>query len=205
MYKIGFIDDDTTLIDDYITRLKRKDINLLFVEGCITKNDVLKWILDNEIKCMLVDYQLSSVYDFKGTELVAFLNSELPDLPCIILTNYCDQGISENLVIQNLFIERERLDADYNSSKFEELITCLKQAVSVFDNRLEHNKIEYVSLKNKKDKGLISPNEEERLIILFKILRAYNEVDDIPSELLTTTATKKMVNILESLDKILNQ
>ena len=40
---------------------------------------------------------------------------------------------------------------------------------------------------------------------LFKILRAYNEVDDIPSELLTTTATKKMVNILESLDKILNQ
>lgn len=205
MYKIGFIDDDTTLINDYMTRLKRKDINLLFVEGCITKNDVLKWILENEIKCMLVDYQLTSMYNFNGTELVAYLNSELPDLPCIILTNYCDQGISENLVIQNLFIERERLDSDYSSPEFEEIITCFKQAVDVFDNRLKHNVIEYKSLKNKKDEGKISPEEEERLIILYKILRAYNEVDDIPSELLTTNVTKKMSDILESLDKILNQ
>lgn len=37
MYKIGFIDDDTTLINDYMTRLKRKDINLFFVEGCVKK------------------------------------------------------------------------------------------------------------------------------------------------------------------------
>lgn len=205
MYKIGFIDDDTTLINDYITRLRRKDINLVFVEGCITKNDVLKWILENEIKCMLVDYKLTSMYDFNGTELVAFLNSELPDLPCIILTNYCDQGISEKLVIQNLFIEREKLDADYSSSEFEEIITCFKQAVDVFNNRLKLNVNEYEVLKKKKDNGTISLDEEERFIDIFKILRAYNEVDDIPAELLTTNATKKMSDILESLDKLLNQ
>lgn len=205
MYKIGFIDDDTTLINDYMTRLKRKDINLFFVEGCVTKNDVLKWILQNEIKCMLVDYQLTSMYNFNGTELVAYLNSELPDLPCIILTNYCDQGISENLVIQNLFIEREKLDADYSSPEFEEIITCLKQAVDVFDNRLKLNVNEYEVLMKKKDNGTISQDEEERFIDIFKILRAYNEVDDIPSELLSTNATKKMSDILESLDKILNQ
>lgn len=197
MYKIGFIDDDTTLINDYMIRLKRKDINLFFVDGCITKNDVLKWILKNEIKCMLVDYKLTSMYDFNGTELVAFLNSELPDLPCIILTNY--------LVIQNLFIEREKLDADYSSPEFEEIITCLKQAVDVFDNRLKLNVNEYEVLKKKKDNGTISLDEEERFIDIFKILRAYNEVDDIPAELLTTNATKKMSDILESLDKLLNQ
>lgn len=205
MYKIGFIDDDTTLINDYIKRLKRKDIDLVFVKDCITKNDVLKWILENEIKCMLVDYKLTSMYNFNGTELVAFLNSEFPDLPCIILTNYCNQGISENLVIKNLFIEKENLDADFSSQEFEEMITCFKQAVNVFDNRLKLSVIEYEILKKKKAKGTISQEEEELFISIVKILRAYNEVDDMPIELLTTNATKKMSDILKSLDKLLNQ
>ena len=60
-------------------------------------------------------------------------------------------------------------------------------------------------LKEKKDNGTISQDEEERFIDIFKILRAYNVVDDIPSELLSTNANKKMSDILESLDKILNQ
>ncbi|WP_167958702.1 chemotaxis protein [Anaerosporobacter faecicola] len=204
VYKLGFIDDDDSLINDYKTRLKRKEIELVFVENCTTKKDVLKWILKNEIKCMLVDYKLTAAYDFNGTELVAFLNSELPDLPCIILTNYCDQGIGENLVIKNLFIEREKLDSDFESSTFEELVACFKQAVDVFNNRLKNNISEYEELKLKKDNGEISAHEEERLLEVFRILRAYNEVDDIPAELLTTNAAKKMSDILQSLDKLLD-
>lgn len=203
MYKLGFIDDDNSLIQDYKKRLFRKDIELSFVGNCTTKSEVLKWVLENEIKCMLVDYKLTSVYDFNGTELVAYLNSELPDLPCIILTNYCDQGIGENLVIKNLFVEREKLDADFESTIFEDLISTFKQAVEVFDNRLKRNILEYESLKIKKDNGDISSNEEERFIEIFKLLRAYNEVDDIPAELLTSNTTKKMSNILNSLDKLL--
>lgn len=40
---------------------------------------------------------------------------------------------------------------------------------------------------------------------LFKILRAYNEVDDLPAELLTTNATKKMSDILESLNELIDK
>ncbi len=204
MYKLGFIDDDNSLIEDYKISLHRKDIELVFVEDCKTKIDVLKWILSNEIKCMLVDYKLTATYDFNGTELVAYLNSELPDLPCIILTNYCDQGIGENLVIKNLFVEREKLDADFESTIFEELVASFKQAVEVFDNRLQRNITEYAELKMKKENANISSEEEERLVELFKILRAYNEVDDIPAELLTSNTTKKMSDILNSLDKLLD-
>lgn len=204
MYKLGFIDDDNSLIEDYKISLQRKGIELVFVEDCRTKNDVLKWILSNEIKCMLVDYQLTATYDFNGTELVAYLNSELPDLPCIILTNYCDQGIGENLVIKNLFVEREKLDADFESTIFEELVASFKQAVEVFDNRLQRNITEYEALKKKKENANISSEEEDRLLGVFKILRAYNEVDDIPAELLTSNTAKKMSDILRSLDKLLD-
>lgn len=205
MYKVGFIDDDKSLIDDYRIRLRRKNIELLFVDEIQTMENVLEWILNNGVKCMLVDYKLTEAYDFNGTELVAYINSELPDLPCIILTNYCDAGIGENLVIKNLFIERENLDADIDSPVFEGLVNTFKQAVEVFDNRLKRHQTEFEKLKSKKDINDINSTEEERLIELFKILRAYNEVDDLPAELLTTNASKKMTDILASLDKLIDK
>lgn len=204
MYKIGFIDDDKSLISDYKIRLKRKEIELVFVENCTTKKNILDWILSNEIQSMLVDYKLTNEYSFNGTELVAYLNSELPDLPCIILTNYCEQGIGENLVVKNLFIERENLDEDFDSPNFEKFIETLKQSVEVFNNRLKNHLLEFESLKVKKDNNNITINEEERLVDLFKLLRAYNEVDDLPAELLTSNASKKMLDILTSLDKLID-
>lgn len=201
MYRVGFIDDVPDLVEDYKKRLERKDVELSFVKNIETMSDVLRWILDNQVKCMLVDYKLKPCYDFNGTQLVAFINSEFPDLPCIILTNYCDEGIGENLVIQNLFIEREVMDAD--NAEFEGMVKMIKQAVDVFDTRLKQNLSEYLSLKDKKYSGLITTEEEERFIVLFKLLRAYGEVDDVPAELLTTNTSKGLANVLNLLDKIL--
>jgi DNA-binding NtrC family response regulator len=203
MYTIGFIDDDNALIDNYKKRLSRKDIELLFVENCSTKEDVLKWILSNEIKCMVVDYRLKPYYTFNGTELVAFLNTVIPDLVCIILTNHRDDGIGENLVFENLFFARDRLDKPQNSAEFEELVSAFKQAIEVFNNRLRLNVNEYNKLKKKKDDGSITDSEEERFLELYKILRAYNEVDDLPLSLMTREAMKNMTNIIESLEKLL--
>jgi CheY-like chemotaxis protein len=205
MYTTGFIDDDKESVKDYKIRLGRKGINLLFVEGCKSKRDVLDWILDNQIKCMLVDYKLSNAYEFNGAELVAFINSELADLPCIILTNYCEEGYSENLVIKNLFIKRELLSADFESAEFENLISTFKQAIDVFDNRLKLRLSEYEELKTKKDVKDITSNEEERFVELFKILRIYHEVDDVPAELITSSASEKMNEILQSLDRLINK
>lgn len=205
MITVGFIDDDKTLIKDYQVRLKRKDVNLVFAENCNTKEDVLEWILKNEIKCMLVDYKLTQVYGFMGTDLVAYLNSEIPDLPCIVLTNYCEEGIGENLVVENLFIDRDVFDADMGSPKFVGFIGKLHQSVAVFENRLLKHIEEFQNLRNKKDAEEISSIEEERFLHLFKILRAYNEVDDMPTELLTTSANKKMNDILAALDKLIDK
>jgi arsenate reductase-like glutaredoxin family protein len=203
MYTIGFIDNYDDLIENYKTRLKRKDIELLFVENCTTKEDVLHWILSRGIKCMAVDYRLKPHYTFNGTELVAYLNTSLPDLACIILTNYCDEGIEENLVIKNLFFDRDRLDKPLDSPEFEELVSAFKQAIEVFNNRLERNSKEYNELKKKKDAGTITDSEEERFLELYRILRAYSEVDDLPTSIMTREAMKKMTSIIDSLEKLL--
>ncbi len=205
MITVGFIDDDKTLISDYKIRLKRKDVDLVFAENCNTKEDVLDWILKNEIKCMLVDYKLTQAYGFMGTDLVAYLNSEIPDLPCIVLTNYCEEGIGENLVVENLFIDRDVFDAEMGSAKFEDFISKLHQSVAVFNNRLSKHIDEFRLLKTKREAEEISSMEEERFSNLYKILRAYNEVDDLPTELLTSNASKKMNDILAALDKLIDK
>ena len=123
----------------------------------------------------------------------------------MILSNYCESGKEENLVIENLFIDRDVLAADFDSNKFEQFINTLKQAVEVFDNRLKLHLAEYEEIKIKKEKNSITAREEERLVDLFKILRAYNEVDDLPAELLTTNVTKKMSDILQSLNELIDK
>jgi hypothetical protein len=37
MYKIGFIDDDESLFEDYRVIFKREGIELVFIENCETK------------------------------------------------------------------------------------------------------------------------------------------------------------------------
>lgn len=201
MYIIGFIDDDKDSYEDYKIRLARKDINLLFPDDCIEMEEIVEWILSNNIKCFIVDYKLNNMFSFLGTELVAYINIKIPDLPCLILTNYPEQSISENMVITSLIEERNVLAAD----DIEGFVIKIKQAVDVFDNRLRKYTEEYKGLFIKKKEGVISATEEERFIELYKLLRSYGEIDDLPAELMTTELNQKIDEILGCINKLVSQ
>jgi hypothetical protein len=165
----------------------------------MTKEEILGWILDKNIKCMMVDYKLRPSFDFVGTDLVAYINSELPDLPCMVLTAYPQESLSENLVVKNMIEERGALD----SSDIGPFIEKLKQAVAVFDNRLKRHTEEYQDLLiGRKESGL-SSKQEERFLYLYKLLRSYGELDEIPIELLRPEIGAKMDQLLNKLDRML--
>ena len=59
MYKVGIVDDTDELLDDYKVRLKREAIELIVApEGSM--GDIKEWIVQEKIKSILIDYQLSS-------------------------------------------------------------------------------------------------------------------------------------------------
>ena len=61
MYKVGIVDDTDELLDDYKVRLKREAIELIVApEGSM--GDIKEWIVQEKIKSILIDYQLSSKY-----------------------------------------------------------------------------------------------------------------------------------------------
>lgn len=192
MYRIGFIDDDRDSYEDYQVRLARKNIELLYPDGITEMPEILEWLLSNGIKCFIIDYKLNNKFKFLGTELITYINLKVPDLPCLILTNYPEESINENLVIINLIEDRNVLAAD----DIEEFVRKIKQAVDVFETRLHRYHIDYEILLKAKKNGSISAIEEEQFIDLYKLLRAYGEVDDLPIQLLSSEVNQKIDEIL---------
>ena len=192
MYRIGFIDDDRNSYEDYRVRLARKDIELLYPDGITEMPEIIEWLLSNGIKCFIIDYKLNNKFKFLGTELITYINLKVPDLPCLILTNYPEESINENLVIINLIEDRNVLAAN----DIEEFVRKIKQAVDVFETRLHKYHIDYENLLKAKKNGSISAIEEEQFIDLYKLLRAYGEVDDLPIQLLSSEVNQKIDEIL---------
>ena len=154
--------------------------------------EIIEWLLSNGIKCFIIDYKLNNKFKFLGTELITYINLKVPDLPCLILTNYPEESINENLVIINLIEDRNVLAAN----DIEEFVRKIKQAVDVFETRLHKYHIDYENLLKAKKNGSISAIEEEQFIDLYKLLRAYGEVDDLPIQLLSSEVNQKIDEIL---------
>lgn len=192
-YNIGYIDDDTSAFKDYAELLENY-VTLKLVENCSTKQDIYNWILENKIECFIADFKLSDQYTFNGTELLEFLNKKLPDLVCIILTNYPCDSVAENLVSSILIKDRQILNSIDNIIHFGEE---LKQASEVFTKRLINLENDFSTLLVKKREKTITINEEEYFIHLYSILKAYNKVDDLPSEMFKTEISDKIDKILE--------
>lgn len=199
---VGYIDDESDELNDYIKRLSRRDIELK-VAPVGGLQQIKQWIIEEHIACMIIDYRLQRKYDFVGTELFEYLNDELPGLPCIILTSYTESSASENKVVQNCIMDRSIMDSD--EMDFSTFCDTLKQSTKVFSNNLNKYKQKFESLYHKKTDGSITSEEEEELMSVFRILRSYGEIDDISAELLTTKISKSIDNVLEKLDKLLEK
>ena len=155
------------------------------------------------IECMMIDYQLGGKYKFVGTELFSYLNDELPGLPCMILTSYTDSSVNENKVVKNCIFDRSNMDK--TGEAFEQFCDIIKQSTEVFKNNIEKYKQKYMELYRKKADNSITSEEEEELLSVFRILRAYGEADDISSELLTTKVSSTLDDVLKKLDELLNK
>lgn len=109
--------------------------------------------------------------------------------------------MSENTVVSKCIIDRSILDK--TGEEFEEFCDMLKQAAEVFKISKSKYFEKYNALYQKHVDGTILPEEE--LQAVFKILRAYGDVDDISSQFLTTKVDQALDAVLGKLDKLLNK
>lgn len=198
---IGYLDNESKNFNQYTKRLKRKGLNLLCKDNSSTQEEILSWLINNEIKCFMVDYKLKPEFNYEGTSLLFYIKNKLPDLPCIILTNYTEDSLRDNLVEDYLIFDRLIFDKD--GAEFDKFTSSLEKCIRVFDKRIRLRVKNYEELYLKKEKGQLSSLENEEFVEEYSLLRSYGLVDDIPVKFLDSDVEKKLDDLLSETDQLL--
>ena len=200
MIKVGFIDDETANYADYAKRLKRQDVDLLLYEGDNTSSEhIVNWLIDENLECLLIDYDLRKKFARNGTDLVFEINQYLPEFPCIMLTNYPEQSKDEKLVPRRLIWDREEM----NKPNLTEVVDSISNEVAVYLKRKEILFEQYGALIEKRKNSVLTASEEEKLLQLHTLFSRYGETDDFPAQLLSSDINKKLDSLIERMSQLL--
>ena len=208
MYNIGYLDDEDLEYDNYRVDLLNHDMNLIKIQGIKTKTDLRNYILSLKLDCLIIDYNLNKFRQKEiqdGNELVRYINSEIPDFPCIILTSYPEESKDEKTVINSFILDRDVLTNDTDGAEYKELVDKITNNIEVYKKRLILNKVEFENLMKQRRSNDLSIAEEDRLISLYKILYSYNMVDEINPELLRKELQVKINSVISKLKELLGE
>lgn len=201
MIRIGFIDDETANYEDYAKRLSRRDIDLLFYRGDSNAEDIVSWLIAENLECLLIDYDLRKKFTKNGTDLVYEINQYLPEFPCIMLTNYPEQSKDEKLVPRRLIWDREEM----NKPDLTEVVDSISNEVSVYLKRKEALFEQYGALIEKRKSSMLTAVEEERFLQLHTLFSRYGETDDFPAQLLSPDINRKLDSLIERMSQLLEK
>ena len=210
MYNIGYIDDNPSLYTTYEKKLKRRDqdVELILIEGCKTKAEFVEKIYEKQIEVLLIDYKMASTFGFNGTTLISYINDQIRDLECFILTAVDNEQISDGLVASRNIFAKTVFDTEGDDpekvSALMEFIKTLKESADVFKKRREQKIEEYKALLKKRDEGNLGA-EEEDFLRLYKVLSSYGMVEKLPDTMLNLEFEQKLNNLLEIGNKILDE
>lgn len=201
MYRVGYIDDETTQYEYYDRKLKRlsPDIELIFLKDCKTKEDFLEKIYAEQIEVLLIDYRMAGNFGFNGTTLINYINDHVRDLECFILTGVDRELISDGLVTdRNTFqktIFNTEADDPQKVQELLEFIDVLRNSAKVYRVRREQKIERYKELLELKKSGKLGADEEE-FLSLYKVLSSYGMVENLPQKMLSCSFEKDLDDLL---------
>lgn len=211
MYKIGYIDDYPTQYNNYRKKIQRRfpDVDLVLFDNCKTKEEFLERIYEEQADVLLIDYKMASTYGFNGSTLINYINDQMRDLECFVLTGVDQDKVDDGLVAERNRYSKDIFDTEGDDeekiSRFYNFIDVLIQSADVFRNRREQKKEEYLRLYEKRKQGELSLKEEEEYLRLYKVLSSYGMIESLPEEVLTGEFEEKLDHLLKVGDAILEK
>lgn len=205
-YRIGYFDDENREYDNYKVDFEHHKIELVKVSDIETRAQLREYILSEKLDAIIIDYDLSKIHNEElvdGNALVRYLNTEIPDFPSIILTSFAADSRNDNTVINALILDRDIMTNDVDGKEYLDFVKTIVNLITVFHKRLTLNIEEYQILMSKrKSNKVLNAIEEQRLINLYKILFAYDLIDEIDPLLLTPSLGAKLDKVLDGIKKL---
>ena len=202
MYRVGYIDDEPTQFENYKRSLRRrcKELELVLIDDCESKQDILDKIYEKQIDVLLIDYKMVKNYGFNGTTLINYINDSMRDIQCFIMTGVDPEQITDGLVAErdkyskNIF-DTEAADQE-KEAKLRDFIQVLLESAKVFQVRRQQKLQRYQELLEKKHQGELGADEEE-FLDLYKVLASYGMVEKLPKNMLGSEFEERLKRILE--------
>ncbi len=211
MYRIGYIDDQPAQYENYRKKLKRRyhDVELILLAGCNTKEEFLEKIYEERVEVLLVDYKMAGSFGFNGSTLINYINDQMRDLECFILTAVEQDQINDGLVTRRNRYSKTVFDTEGDDpdklERLAEFVETLRQSADVFKRRSEDKKGKYLLLLEKRKEKKLSLSEEEEYLRLYEVLSSYGMIEKLPEKVLTTDFEEKLDKLLAMGDRIIKK
>ena len=199
-YRIGYLDEDEGYQAKFYQAFKNEfDIKILPIENINNVYDVLRFINDEELDALVVDYRLadSGQLTFNGDSVVDLINSQKKYFPLVMLTSYAQDAIAH---MEDVYIVKDKEEIESSANLF---LKQLETAIDRYQTKIitAENKIKELS-----EKKVLSIQEEEEELLRLHIFM--NEVDpeanQPPASLLTSSAINNISDLVKESKELLS-
>ena len=195
-YRIGYLDEDEGYQAKFYQAFKNEfDIKILPIENINNVYDVLRFINDEELDALVVDYRLadSGQLTFNGDSVVDLINSQKKYFPLVMLTSYAQDAIAH---MEDVYIVKDKEEIESSANLF---LKQLETAIDRYQTKIitAENKIKELS-----EKKVLSIQEEEELLRLHIFMNEVDpEANQLPASLLTSSAINNISDLVKEYNK----
>ena len=198
-YRIEYLDEDEGYQAKFYQAFKNEfDIKILPIENINNVYDVLRFINDEELDALVVDYRLadSGQLTFNGDSVVDLINSQKKYFPLVMLTSYAQDAIAH---MEDVYIVKDKEEIESSANLF---LKQLETAIDRYQTKIitAENKIKELS-----EKKVLSIQEEEELLRLHIFMNEVDpEANQLPASLLTSSAINNISDLVKESKELLS-
>ena len=198
-YRIGYLDEDEGYQAKFYQAFKNEfDIKILPIENINNVYDVLRFINDEELDALVVDYRLadSGQLTFNGDSVVDLINSQKKYFPLVMLTSYAQDAIAH---MEDVYIVKDKEEIESSANLF---LKQLETAIDRYQTKIitAENKIKELS-----EKKVLSIQEEEELLRLHIFMNEVDpEANQLPASLVTSCAINNISDLVKESKELLS-
>ena len=198
-YRIGYLDEDEGYQAKFYQAFKNEfDIKILPIENINNVYDVLRFINDEELDALVVDYRLadSGQLTFNGDSVVDLINSQKKYFPLVMLTSYAQDAIAH---MEDVYIVKDKEEIESSANLF---LKQLETAIDRYQTKIitAENKIKELS-----EKKVLSIQKEEELLRLHIFMNEVDpEANQLPASLLTSSAINNISDLVKESKELLS-
>lgn len=215
-YKILFIDEEQETLDDFLDYIDNSSLKgsidpiVQLPDGDI--DEMIDIIIKLNPDAIITDFKLNDSKEhvkcnipYNGAELVQAFQNIRDSFPCFVMTAFDDLAVSESEDVNIVYI-KNILYANNDSNAKAQFLDRVIAQINHYKSRIEGFESEFQQLLDLRKSGNATIKDEERLIELDHFLE--NAIDkrlSIPEEYKTLSNSEKLSNLIEKVDKLLDE